>query len=139
MHQQARTSRTIPAAAGLGLRTAHMPQLANEAPDAALTAPWVEVHAENFLCAGGPRLAMLDAVARRYPVSCHGVGLSLGSADGLDPYHLDRLRTLYTRINPALVSDHLSWSVTGGAYLNDLLPLPYTPATLDTLCRNVDQ
>src|SRR5258705_482883 len=115
-----------------------MPQVANERGDERLTASWLEVHSENFLCAGGPRLAMLAAIAARYPISCHGVGLSLGSAEGLDRDHLARLAHLHRWVKPVLVSEHLSWSVTGGAYLNDLLPLPYTAATLDVVCRNVD-
>ena len=128
----------LTAAAGIGLRTPHMPAFATEEPSASLTTPWIEIHSENFLCAGGPRLAMLDAVAARYPVSCHGVGLSLGSAEGLDRAHLARLRNLFTRVKPALISEHLSWSVTGGVYLNDLLPLPYTEETLAVVCRNVN-
>ncbi len=100
---------------------------------------WVEVHSENFLADGGPRLAALEAVAARYPVSCHGVGLSLGSAEGLDRAHLKRLQRLFARIRPGLISEHLSWSVTDGVYLNDLLPLPTTEATLAVVCRNVSQ
>ena len=99
---------TLPPTAGIGLRTPHMAAFAVEERDAALTTPWVEIHSENFLCEGGPRLAMLDAVAARYPVSCHGVGLSLGSAEGLDRAHLARLKTLFARVKPALVSEHLS-------------------------------
>ena len=127
------------AAVGIGLRHRHMPDLANEAAHAPLAAPWLEIHSENFLCDGGPRLAMLDAIAARYPISCHGVGLSLGSADGLNESHLARLAALYHRLDPILISEHLSWSVVDGDYLNDLLPLPYTPATLDVLCRNIDR
>src|SRR3954470_560270 len=96
---------------GIGLRTAHMPRLADEGTDEHLTVPWLEVHSENFLCAGGPRLAMLAAIAARYPISCHGVGLSLGSAEGLDPAHLARLKALFARVQPALISEHLAWSV----------------------------
>ncbi|MSO73075.1 MAG: DUF692 domain-containing protein [Rhodospirillaceae bacterium] len=128
----------IPAVAAIGLRHPHLPGLAAEPAGAPLCAPWVEVHSENFLCAGGPRLAMLDAVAARYPLSCHGVGLSLGSAEGLSREHLARLKTLFSRVKPALISEHLSWSVTGGIYLNDLLPLPYTEETLGVVSRNVD-
>lgn len=127
----------IPAAAGIGLRTPHMPAFAPE--DAALTTPWLEIHSENFLCDGGPRLAMLDAIAARYPMSCHGVGLSLGSAEGLDRDHLARLKKLFARVKPSLISEHLSWSVTGGVYLNDLLPLPYTEEALAVVARNVAQ
>jgi hypothetical protein len=82
---------------------------------------------------------MLEAIAARYPISCHGVGLSLGSAEGLDRAHMDNLYALYADVRPALISEHLSWSITGGDYLNDLLPLPYTDEVLDTVCRNVDQ
>ncbi len=115
-----------------------MVSFACEEQDAALTAAWVEIHSENFLCDGGPRLAMLDAVAARYPMSCHGVGLSLGSAEGLDHAHVARLKRLFDRVKPRLVSEHLSWSVTGGVYLNDLLPLPYTESALAVVCKNVD-
>jgi uncharacterized protein (UPF0276 family) len=128
----------IPAAAGIGLRMQHMAALASEDANAPLTTPWLEVHSENFLCPGGPRLAMLDAIAARYPLSCHGVGLSLGSAEGLEPAHLARLKKLFERVKPALISEHLSWSITGGVYLNDLLPLPYTEEVLETVYRNVD-
>ena len=127
----------VPVAAGIGLRTPHMAAFTGEEPGA-LIAPWVEVHSENFLCDGGPRLAMLEAVAARYPLSCHGVGLSLGSADGLDPAHLARLKRLFDRVKPNLISEHLSWSVADGIYLNDLLPLPYTEAALAVVCRNID-
>ena len=128
----------IDAVAGIGLRHAHLPDFATESPDAPLAVPWLEIHSENFLCDGGPRLAMLDAIANRYPISCHGVGLSLGSAEGLDRAHLARLKTLFARAKPALISEHLAWSVTDGTYLNDLLPLPYTEEALDVVARNVD-
>ncbi len=130
---------TVPAVAGIGLRTPHMVSLAREDGNTALTAPWVEIHSENFLMDGGPRLTLLDAIAARYPVSCHGVGLSLGSAEGLDTAHLTRLKRLFDRVRPALVSEHLAWSVTHGVYLNDLLPLPLTEETLATVSRNVKQ
>ncbi|MHB1204344.1 MAG: MNIO family bufferin maturase, partial [Rhodospirillaceae bacterium] len=123
--------------AGIGLRHPHDEDFAREAPDAPLTASWIEVHSENFLCDGGRRLALLDDVRRRYPISCHGVGLSLGSADGLDAGHLKRLAKLFDRVRPALISEHLSWSVTGGVYLNDLLPLPYNDECLSVLARNI--
>lgn len=124
-------------ACGIGLRSAHLPLLAAEAPDAPQTAPWLEIHTENFLCDGGPRLAMLDAIAARYPISCHGVALSLGSAQGLDADHLARVKTLVDRIKPAFVSDHLSWSAVDGVHFNDLLPLPYDDASLDVVAGNV--
>ena len=124
--------------AGIGLRHPHDAILATEAASAPRVAPWLEVHSENYLCDGGPRLAKLDAIRARYPLSCHGVGLSLGSAEGLDAAHLARLKTLFARFQPLLVSEHLSWSVTEGTYLNDLLPLPYTEECLDIVSRNVD-
>lgn len=128
---------TIPLAVGIGLRHPHDTAFAHEPKAAPLRTPWVEVHSENFLCDGGPRLAMLAAVRERYPVSCHGVGLSLGSAEGLDPAHLKRLRHLLDWVRPGLVSEHLSWSVTGGVYLNDLLPLPYTDECAAVVTRNI--
>lgn len=125
----------VPAAAGVGLRHTHYGDFLNGGPAAA----WLEVHSENYLCPGGPRLAALEAIRRHYPLSCHGVGLSLGSAEGLDSGHLAQLRSLIDRFEPGLVSEHVSWSTTGGDYLNDLLPLPYTEEALAILVRNIGQ
>ena len=86
---------------------------------------------------GGPAVAQLEAVRRDYPVSLHGVGLSLGSDGALDARHLARLRALADRVEPCLVSEHLSWSIAGGAYLNHLLPLPYTEETLAVVAEHV--
>lgn len=97
----------------------------------------MEVHSETYLVDGGPRLAALAAIARDIPLSCHSVGLSLASGEGLDPEHLRRLRTLYDRLNPALVSDHLAWSRVDGHYLNDLLPFPLTADSLAAVADNV--
>lgn len=116
-----------------------MATFAAEAADAALTAPWLEIHTENFLCDGGPRLTMLEAVAARYPISCHGVALSLGSADGPDPTHLKRIKGLIERIKPVFVSDHLSWSSVEGVQYNDLLPLPYDDDALDAIAANISR
>src|ERR1700742_3950808 len=102
----------IDAAAGIGLRHPHLASFAAEASNAPRAIPWLEIHSENFLCDGGPRLAMLDAIAARYRISCHGVGLSLGSAEGIDREHLAHLKTLFARVKPALISEHLAWSVT---------------------------
>lgn len=136
---QAHSTRPIPVSAGIGLRVQHMPMLASDADDASLRASWFEIHSENFLNDGGPRMAMLGDIAARYPISCHGVGLSLGSSQGLDAAHLQRLKKLFARINPGLLSEHLAWSVVDGAYLNDLLPLPYTAETLQILSDNVSR
>ncbi len=125
----------IPARAGIGLRHPHVRDfLAHSQPVA-----WIEVHSENYVAAGGPRMKSLEPLRRDYPVSCHGVGLSLGSAEGLDADHLAALRRLFERIEPALVSEHVSWSIAGGIYLNDLLPLPLTEEALDVICANVDR
>ncbi|MBT6090311.1 MAG: DUF692 domain-containing protein [Rhodospirillaceae bacterium] len=98
---------------------------------------WVEIHSENFFALGGPRLAQLEDVRSHYAISCHGVGLSLGSAQGVDPDHLATLRGLVDRFEPALVSEHLSFSVVDDIYVNDLLPLPYTEEALEVVVRNV--
>ena len=125
----------VPSQAGIGLRHRHVAEFLTSRPRVA----WIEVHSETYLAAGGPRLRALEAIRRDYPLSCHGVGLSLGSAEGVDSEHLGRLATLYDRLEPDLVSDHLAWSVTGGTYLNDLLPLPYTEEALDLVRRNVER
>ncbi|MBK8185185.1 MAG: DUF692 domain-containing protein [Candidatus Competibacteraceae bacterium] len=121
--------------AGIGLRHPHLPDfLAAPQP-----AAWLEVHSENYLASGGPRVAALERLRGDYPLSCHGVGLSLGSAGGLDRAHLARLRELYHRLEPALVSEHLAWSIApDGAFLADLLPLPYTRETLDVVAANIN-
>lgn len=104
--------------------------------------PWdgfFEVHAENYMGAGGPPHRMLAAIREHHPLSLHGVGMSIGSPDVLDQAHLARFRDLVSRYEPALVSEHLAWSSHGGAFYNDLLPLPYTRATLDRVCAHIDQ
>ncbi|CAO3433500.1 MNIO family bufferin maturase [Azospirillum endophyticum] len=125
----------VPPLAGIGLRHRHVADFLTDPPDVS----WIEVHSETYLAAGGPRLRALETVRRDYPLSCHGVGLSLGSADGIDPRHLNRLATLYARLQPELVSDHLAWSTAGGTFLNDLLPLPYTDEALEIVRRNVER
>lgn len=122
----------VPAAIGIGLRAPHVAEVIATRP----ALGWLEVHAENYF-GGGPAPARLDAIRRDYPVSLHGVGLSLGTADGIENEHLGRLAALIARIEPFLVSEHLSWSISGGAYLNDLLPLPYTEEALDIVARNL--
>src|ERR1700721_3053151 len=98
-----------------------------------------EVHAENYMGAGGPAHRALEAVRRDYPISLHGVCLSIGGERPLDRVHLARFQNLVERYEPALVSEHLAWSTHETAYFNDLLPLPYTPATLATVCDHIDQ
>ena len=124
----------IPARAGIGLRFPHHHAFAETRLDVA----WLEVHTENYM-GGGATPAWLDAIRRDYPIACHGVGLSLGSAEGLDRAHLARIGRAVERFAPALVSEHLSWSVAGGRYLADLLPLPMTDEALAVVCRHVDE
>ena len=124
----------IPAQAGIGLRFQHNQAVLEEHPNVA----WMEVHTENYMGGGRPP-ALLDLVRRDFPIALHGVGLSLGSAEGLDLAHLERIRQVVGRFEPGLVSEHLSWSAVGGAYLADLLPLPMTEEALDVVCRNVEQ
>ena len=125
---------SIPAQAGIGLRFQHHQALLDERPDLG----WLEVHTENYM-GGGTPLAYLDLIRRDYPISLHGVGLSLGSAEGLDLDHLERIRHVVERFEPGLISEHLSWSVVDGVYLADLLPLPMTEEALDVVCRHVEQ
>ncbi len=124
----------IPAKAGVGLRFRHHQEVLESLPAAA----WLEVHTENYMD-GGSAPAVLDAIRRDYPVSLHGTGLSLGSAEGLDAAHLERVQRAVERFEPGLVSEHLSWSVVAGDYLADLLPLPMTEEALEVVCRHVDQ
>lgn len=124
----------LPPVAGVGLRFPHHRTFVDTRP----AIGWLEVHAENYM-GGGTPLRDLETLRRDYPVSLHGVGLSLGSAGELDPAHLDRLERLAQRIAPALISEHLSWSVAGHTYLADLLPLPMTEEALAVVCRHVDQ
>ncbi|WP_206996992.1 MNIO family bufferin maturase [Trinickia mobilis] len=98
-----------------------------------------EVHAENYMGAGGPPHRALAAIRERYPISLHGVCMSIGGPDTLDVRHLARFRELVERYEPALVSEHLAWSSHGGMFFNDLLPLPYTKAALDKVCEHIDQ
>ena len=124
----------VPASAGIGLRFPHHRFVLENKP----AVPWFEVHTENYM-GGGTAPRYLEDIRRDYPISLHGVGLSLGSAGGLDGAHLQRVRDAVTRFQPALVSEHLSWSITGGIYLADLLPLPMTEEALQIVCRNVGE
>ena len=125
---------SVPAAAGIGLRFQHHQAVLETRPAVA----WLEVHTENYM-GGGPSIRTLEGIRRDYPVSLHGVGLSLGSVEDLDAAHLERIRDVVRRIQPGLVSEHLSWSVVAGTYLADLLPLPMTEEALAVVCRHVEQ
>lgn len=124
----------IPAKAGIGLRFQHHGAFLEARPDVA----WLEVHTENYMGGGAP-IAALERIRADYPISLHGVGLSLGSALGLDRTHLSRISEVADRIAPGLVSEHLSWSIADGTYFADLLPLPMTEESLTVVCRNIDQ
>jgi uncharacterized protein (UPF0276 family) len=120
--------------AGIGLRAPHLAEIDRERPAAGL----LEIHAENYL-SPSPSFAAMERVRADYRFSIHAVGLSLGAVDGLDRAHLARVAALVKRLQPDLVSDHLSWSTNGGRYFNDLLPLPYTEEALEVAVRNVGQ
>ncbi len=124
-----------PALAGLGLKTSHVAQALAEGA----AVDFFEVHAENYMVAGGPFLQHLAAVRARWPLSLHGVGLSIGGLAAPDPAHLARLRCLIDRFEPRWFSEHLAWSGHGGSYFNDLLPLPYDLPTLQRVCEHIDQ
>jgi len=124
---------SIPVRAGIGLRAPHHHEILAAAP----AVGWLEAHSENYFADGGPAIAALERARERYPVSLHGVGLSLGSTDLLDVEHLRKLKALIARVEPGLVSEHLSWSSVNGRFLNDLLPLPYTEEALRHVCARV--
>jgi uncharacterized protein (UPF0276 family) len=121
------------AGAGIGLRAPHVGQILAERP----AIPWLEVHSENYYVDGGAALSSLLRIRADYPLSLHGVGMSLGGADPLDRTHLAKLARLIERTEPVLVSEHLCWSGTGGRHLNDLFPLPYTDEALAHVCACV--
>ena len=119
---------------GIGLRLPHIAEVVATRPPVG----WLEIHPENFL-ANPHALELLTELARDYPLSVHTVGISIGSADGIDRDHLIRLRALVDRLDPVLVSGHLAWSSFGGTYLNDLLPLPYTKETLGIVAAHLSE
>jgi len=125
----------VPPRAGVGLKAAHYGVILDAHPQIG----FFEVHAENYMGAGGPPHRYLTAIRNDYPLSLHGVGLSIGSDGPLDGAHLRRLADLARRYQPGLVSEHLAWSSHGGAFFNDLLPIPYTAQTLRRVCEHLDQ
>ena len=127
--------RRLPRTIGLGFKPEHFHHIMTGSGDVG----FFEIHAENYMGDGGAPHAMLAALRADHALSIHGVGLSIGGADGLNDDHLARLRHLIDRYQPESFSEHLAWSSHGAAWLNDLLPLPYTQETLDTICAHVDQ
>lgn len=131
-----RRVRLAPNAVGLGWRQAHYGSLLEQRP----ALGFIEVHAENFFAEGGATLAVLEAGREAYALSLHGVGLGLGSASGLDGWHLERLARLVERFEPALVSDHACFArVASGAHASDLLPVPFNEASLAVMVSHVQQ
>jgi uncharacterized protein (UPF0276 family) len=125
----------IPPRAGVGLKPDHYRTILESDPDIG----FFEVHAENYMGAGGPPHRYLGAIRDRYPLSLHGVGLSIGADRPLDRAHLQRLKQLIERYQPGLFSEHLAWSTHADAFFDDLLPLPYTTETLMRICEHIDQ
>jgi len=126
---------SLPLRAGVGYKPKHF----SEILESAKPVEWLEIHAENYMGQGGRPLAQLRHLSERFPISVHGVGLSIGGEGRLDADHLSRLKHLCDWLNPASFSEHLAWSTHDSAYLNDLLPLPYTAATLARVADHVSQ
>ena len=131
----ARPANAIAAQVGIGLRTPHYSELLDTLPPIG----WFEVHSENYFGDGGQPLYFLERFRSHYPLSLHGVGLSLGSTDPLNSTHLRKLKSLVDRFEPGLVSEHLCWSSVGGQFLNDLLPLPYTEEALNHVVTRIGE
>jgi len=125
----------LPNHVGVGFKPQHYDEILTEAGDVR----WLEIHAENYMGDGGRPLAQLRHLAERFAISVHGVGLSIGGDEPLDQAHLARLKHLLDWLNPASFSEHLAWSSHGGQFLNDLLPLPYTKATLAKVGDHIDE
>lgn len=125
----------LPATPGVGYKPQHYSDIAQHPGPLG----WLEIHAENYMGAGGRPLAQLRHLSETFPISVHGVGLSIGSEGALDPDHLARLKTLCDWVNPASFSEHLAWSTHDSHFLNDLLPLPYTARTVARVADHIDQ
>ena len=131
----ARVAAPLPKRGGVGLKADHVEQILAERP----AVGFFEIHAENYMGDGGPAHRRLEAIRALYPLSLHGVGLSIGSPRPLDKAHLKRLAALAERYQPCLFSEHLAWSSHDQGFFNDLLPLPYTRETLATVCDHIDE
>lgn len=125
----------LPARAGVGLKPQHFRDVLGTLPDIG----FFEVHAENYMVDGGPFHHFLGLIRGHYPLSLHGVGLSIGGEGALDQQHLDRLAALVVRYEPAAFSEHLAWSSHRDMFFNDLLPLPYNAVTLARVCEHIDR
>lgn len=120
---------------GIGLRSCHYDYILNNQPNIA----WFEVLSDNYLVAGGPQLAYLDAIRRNYPVAMHGVGMSIGSTDDINWDYFKKIKRLANRINPIFISDHLSWVSIEDNYLHDLLPLPYIEEVINHVATRIQK
>jgi len=127
--------RGLPNLPGVGYKPQHFADIFTDPSPVS----WFEIHAENYMGDGGRPIAQLSALSKRFPISVHGVGLSIGGEGRLDRDHLARLKRLVGWLEPASFSEHLAWSSHGGAYFNDLLPLPYTEAMLARVCDHIDE
>lgn len=128
-------SRGLPTRSGLGLKPEHFHSIIETGPDLG----FFEVHAENYMVEGGPFHHYLSLIREHYPLSIHGVGLSIGGEQALDLAHLERLKNLLDRYQPEAFSEHLAWSSHNDVFLNDLLPAPYHATTLQRVCEHIDQ
>lgn len=125
----------LPQAVGVGFKPQHLYALTQDAHGI----DWLEIHAENYMVEGGPRKAILQELATQFPISCHGVGLSIGTPQALDTLHLKRLVQLLDWLKPAMFSEHLAWSTHDNIFYNDLLPIPYTKPVLDQVIAHINQ
>ena len=135
LNSRDRVPNVLPVRAGVGLKSCHYTDIIASTPDIG----FFEIHAENYLVDGGPFHHYLTRIRERYPLSVHGVALSIGAEAPLDLAHLNALKRLIDRYQPQSFSEHLAWSTHGEIFLNDLLPLPYTDATLQRVCAHIDQ
>jgi uncharacterized protein len=130
----ARTGKTLPARAGAGFKSVHADAILADS----YRIGFLEVHAENYMGAGGHPHRLLTRMREHFPLSVHGVGLSIGSENGIDAMHLSRLKAVVERYEPEQVSEHLAWSTHDDSYFNDLLPVPYDRETLTRVCDHID-
>lgn len=130
----ARNGKTLPARAGAGFKSVHADAILADS----YRIGFLEVHAENYMGAGGHPHRLLSRMREQFPLSVHGVGLSIGSENGIDAVHLSRLKSVVERYQPEQVSEHLAWSTHDDSYFNDLLPVPYDRETLDRVCDHID-
>ncbi len=126
---------SLPAKPGVGYKHIHFSDILEDSGDVG----WLEIHAENYMGQGGRPIAQLQRLRKSFPISCHGVGLSIGGEGPLDDAHLRRLKRLVSWLEPAVFSEHLAWSTHEGSYYNDLLPLPYTRQTLQQVVDHIDE